>query len=277
MLTQAIVKLVIVLAVAVLSAWAGYKITRLASRAWLVCFLAAFAAILPVILLHRIPLLAYRPGFGWLADGLNEFYVLIIFIPFIFAILVPRLPVRRQRYVVGLLAVLMTVYFTVPPFLDPALLRLKMRNADTWVENGVCMQTTNYTCGPASAVTALRQFGIHATESEMAIASSCTRTWGTSEFKLAKAIRTRYGARGIRCETKRFDRVEDLRGLCPVIIIVKFQPLVDHFVTVLSVGDDGVLVGDPMKGRETLTYSQLREKWRKIGIIVSKQEHEREL
>lgn len=277
MLAQAIIKLTVALAIAVLFAWGGYKITRLPSRAWLICFWAAFAAVLPVILLHRIPLLAYQPGFAWLANGLNEFYVLTVCIPFIFAILVPRLPVKRQRYVIGLLAVLLTIYFTVPPFLDPALLYLKMEGTDTWIEHDVCLQTTNYTCGPASAVTALRQFGIHATEAEMAIASSCSRTWGTSEYKLAKAIRKKYGSQGIICKTKPFNEVQDLKGHCPVIVIVKFQPLVDHFITVLSVEDDHVIVGDPLKGRENLTYSQFQEKWRKIGIIVSKQDSSNEL
>ena len=32
------------------------------------------------------------------------------------------------------------------------------------------------------------------------------------------------------------------------------------------------IVGDPLKGRERLTYQEFMEKWRKIGVIVSREE-----
>ena len=47
--------------------------------------------------------------------------------------------------------------------------------------------------------------------------------------------------------------------------------LVDHYITVLEVDDDKVVVGDPINGRDRLTHDQFRDKWRSTGIVVSRQ------
>ena len=66
--------------------------------------------------------------------------------------------------------------------------------------------------------------------------------------------------------------VEELKGICPVVMIIKYRPFTDHYVAVLEVMDDTVVVGDPLSGRERMTYEEFMDKWRGVGIIVSKNE-----
>lgn len=270
MVIKAIIETIFVLAIACFCAWAGYKITRLKTKAWIISFCVSFPLVIIVILLNRIPTVVHKSVFMWIAQGRNEFIMMAISVPFIFGILIPRLPVKRQKFVVGGFALLATIYFIVPPFLDPALLYAEMKESDTWIENDVCLQTTSYTCGAASAVTALKQHGINATERELAITSYTSRTWGASEHMLARGIEKLYAKEGISCEIKVFDSLSELQGCCPVIVVVKYCPLIDHYITILEVDDQAVLVGDPLSGKERLTYEQFEEKWRKVGIVIKK-------
>ncbi len=270
MVLKAILETLGVFALACVFAWIGYKITQRKSKAWIISFCVLFPPVIFVILLNRVPTMVYSSVFSKLAQGRLEFVIMAICLPCIFGLLVPRLPIKRQQIVVAIFAAIGTSYFVIVPFLDPVFLYVKMKGTDTWIENGVCIQTTNSTCGAASAVTALRQLGIEAQERELALAASTTRSWGTSEHMLAKAIKRKYRDVGIHCSVKVFDEPEQLKNCCPVIAIVKYRPMVDHYVAVLDVDDKKVLIGDPLSGRVQLTHKEFVEKWRKIGIIVRK-------
>ncbi len=270
MIFNAVLAMGFVLGMAGLAVRAGYKITHSENRPWLRWFAASFCIVIAVILLHRIPWLGYHPLFRWLSKGVIEYVAMVLCLPFCFAILIPRLSIRRQQYVVGIFAGLGILYFIVPPFIDPILLHGDMEDGKTWIENGVCLQTTDYTCGAAAAVTALKQHGIDADEKDLALASHTSRARGAVEYKLARAIASLYGHKGIVCQVNRFKRVSDLKDRCPVIVIVKYKPMIDHYITVLEVESDTVLVGDPLRGRERLTHEAFSAKWRKAGIVVAK-------
>jgi Peptidase C39 family len=60
---------------------------------------------------------------------------------------------------------------------------------DRWSE-GVCLQTSESSCGPACAATLLRQLGKPATEKELARASYTSRS-GTENWYLARTLRQR--------------------------------------------------------------------------------------
>ena len=160
------------------------------------------------------------------------------------------------------------------PFLVPFFLIGKFEALTTVVDNaGVCIQTTRYTCGPAAAVTALRQLNIQADEGQIAILAYSTPFWGTNGDLLAHAIQKRYESEGILCQYRRFDSVSQLKGNCPAIAVVKFAPLIDHYVTILEVTDNSVHIGDPLEGRQIFTSARFEEKWRFIGILVKREEN----
>lgn len=255
--------------VAVSLAVGGVRLSRY-QRLWLIAFFIAFAPVVGVILLNRVPAMHYTLLPAWLGRGYNEFLVMSVCVPLLFGILIPRLPHKRQKISVSLLTALLTVYYVTVPFLEPALTAKELAMLETVMEEDVCMQTTGYTCGAASAVTALRALGIETEESEMAIASRTTRRWGTTEQLLAEAIEGRYAKEGMHCECRGFGSVEEMREWCPVIAVVKHSFMVDHFVTVLEVDEETVTVGDPIKGRVTYSHEEFETQWRTLGVAVQR-------
>jgi predicted double-glycine peptidase len=67
-----------------------------------------------------------------------------------------------------------------------------------------CRQSTDYTCGPAAAVTALRKLGFPAEEGQIAIVSYTSATTGTPPDILAEALRKYYGKDGLIVEYRPF-------------------------------------------------------------------------
>jgi hypothetical protein len=86
------------------------------------------------------------------------------------------------------------------PFLMPALMKDHLSNLQTkFDKNGICRQTTDYTCGPAAAVTALGKLGLRATEGELAVLSYSSPVTGTLPSCLSSALQDRFGAEGLSC------------------------------------------------------------------------------
>lgn len=163
------------------------------------------------------------------------------------------------------------LYYCVSPFVLPIVLYRHHLNIQTKVDHaGVCIQQTRYTCGPAAAVTALRQLGIEAQEGQLAIQAYSSPVSGTPEDWLCRAIEILYGHQGVHCSIRSFDSVDRLKGLCPFIAVVGYAPLVDHYVTILEIRNDMIIVGDPAIGKEYLTYEDFKKRWRFIGISVKR-------
>ena len=135
---------------------------------------------------------------------------------------------------------------------------------------GICLQTTDYTCGAAAAVTALALLGVEAEESALALASFTTPSRGTSDVLLAGAIETLFADQGVACRLIWFSSIEQMRDICPVIVTVKHRFMIDHYVTVLAVEDDGVMIADPLKGLERVSYDAFGRKWRRVGIAITR-------
>jgi predicted double-glycine peptidase len=235
---------------------------------WGAVFGVSFFIFLVILAINRIPPLHYQLPFSWLAKGRFEFFAFAVSLPLMFGTLIPRLHRSRQRRMLWVLAVVGTGYFGVMPFAEAALVRERLEGLETWREDGICLQTTDFTCGAAAAVTALHRLGLRAEESELAIAAHTTPSWGASSGQLAGAIELLYGRDGVRCEIKRFSSIQQMGDVCPVIATVKYRFMVDHYVTVLSVDDDELLVADPLKGLEWVPCDAFNAKWRRIGISV---------
>jgi predicted double-glycine peptidase len=158
--------------------------------------------------------------------------------------------------------------YSVLPFLLPALNYRHLAGLETTVDaDGVCLQGNSYTCGPAAAVTALREIGVEADEGRLAIAAHTTHVAGTPSDSLCAAIRKEYG---VGCRRAYFLAVNELKGAEPVIAVVKYAFLIDHFVTVLEVTDSIVVVGDPLVGRVEMSYEEFGKKWRRCGIVLAR-------
>jgi hypothetical protein len=137
---------------------------------------------------------------------------------------------------------LLGLFIALLPFLKPVVGPIRETFYDQW-RGDVCMQTTPSTCGPASAATLFRHFGVNVTEEELARECFSSRT-GTENWYLARAFRRR----GFDVEFVRFD--DSQTGLqAPAIAGTRFDGS-GHFIPILSITNGVAEIGDPMVGPE---------------------------
>lgn len=235
---------------------------------WLVGYVVPLLLMICVALARWFPWLEQCPPFKWIMAGRVEFAMLAVICTLLLTTPLCRLPRKRDRIWLSVLMVVFVIDLSVLPFLTPALNHHQLAGLRTTVNfEGVCLQSNGYTCGPAAAVTALHAIGIEAEEGELAILAYTTRFAGTQPDVLCDAIMERYG---VTCRQAYFRQVLELRGCVPVIATVKFAFLIDHFVTVLAVGDSSVVIGDPLVGRVEMTHEEFASRWRRCGIVLDR-------
>jgi hypothetical protein len=247
----------------------GFLTSRLPKHWWLLGYLAPLAVIVALAISVRRPEFALHPLLAWVFVGRWKFTVMAIVVAMIFSALVPRLPQPRERRALGILVAVAVLYFSVWPAVAVAINRPFLASLETKIPpDGICRQSTDYTCGPAAAVTALRRLGLQAGEGELALLAGTSTATGTPPDMLARALNERFGRDGLRAEFRRFSSVEELRAAGLTLVIVKFGLFLDHWLTVLEVTDREVIVGDPLNGENRLTHEEFLRRWRRIGVTL---------
>jgi hypothetical protein len=249
----------------------GWRCSTLPGRWWLVGY------VVPLLLIGLLGLgrnflsLEFLPPFSWLLAGRMEFLLGGMAAAWVLATPCSRLRTARERKVLMLFVAFFVSVVCVWPFLAPAFNRSFWRNHVTQLDiDGVCIQGTDYSCGPAAAVTALRRLGIPAEEGELAILAHTSNSLGTPSDLLSDAIAARYGAEGIVARHRPYSELSELGrepGVFPLAVI-KYGFLVDHYVTVLRVTPSAVVVGDPNQGLREYRRAAFREIWRGTGIEI---------
>jgi predicted double-glycine peptidase len=261
-----------VILLAVAGAWAGRICSRLKPPYWAIGYIIPLLFIVSIALARRISFLNFVFPFSWIMLDRNEFALFAFACALLFATVVPHLRRKREKIFVSIGMALCIGYMSVLPFIMPALMRSYFANLiTTCTPAGVCLQSNDYTCGPAAAVTALRKLGLDAEEGEIAILAHTNPTVGTSPDSLAYAINKRYGTAGIRAEFRPFDSVDELKTGGFTLAIVKHAFLIDHFVTILEVREDAVIVGDPTVGQKVYSREIFERIWRFVGVVLRRQ------
>jgi hypothetical protein len=220
---------------------------------------------------NQYPALAFIPPVSWILLGRAKFAVFGFITSMLLTTPLSRLPRKRDRRVVGVLMLVLVAFVSVWPFLAPAFNQRELAALVTKMDSdGVCLQTTGYTCGPAAAVTALRRLGFNADEGQLAVLAHCTSFTGTPADILADTLQSRYGREGLKCEYRGFRDVAELKDAGLTLAVVKFNFIVDHYVTVLSVNDRTVTFGDPLNGLTTMSRHDFGDIWRFCGITMSR-------
>ena len=246
----------------------GRWISRWRSPAWLVGYVVPLLLVIIIGIPRWSPRIESIPPFSWIMADRTEFAAIALVCTILLTTPLSRLRQRRQRFAVFLFMVLITVYFSVPPFLMPVFEYTHLSELETTIDqNGVCLQSNGYNCGPAAAVTVLRKIGIQAEEGQLALRAHTTRFAGTPTDSLCAAIRSCYS---VSCHIVYCRAVQELKGKEPLIALIKYSYMVDHFVAVLSVTDTDVVIGDPLEGIRTCTHKEFENEWRKCVIIIEK-------
>jgi predicted double-glycine peptidase len=255
--------------IAVLGGLAGGVFGRLQRPYWLLGYACSLSLLVMLALSSCDSSLQFVPPFSWITAGRVRFIVLALAIMMGFSTLLVRLPRRWEKAVVCLFMAAFLSRFSMTPFVWPALFKNRLANLTTMVDvNGVCLQTTKYTCGPAAAVTALQKLGLSGSEGEIAVLSHTSPLVGTLPACLSKALEARYADEGLRCQYRRFHSVSDLDESGVTLAVVRDALLSDHCVTVLRVSDETITVADPVTGTHSMPCGQFEAVWRFSGIVL---------
>jgi hypothetical protein len=257
--------------VALLGVLVGRVFSRLRKPYWVLGYL------LPLLLIGMLAVVRFdtslyfvRP-FLWVTTGRVRFITLSLAVSMGLTVPLSRLPRKWEKLTVCFVMAVFVAWFAVLPFLVPALIKDRLTNLKTRFDsNGVCRQTTDFTCGPAAAVTALGRLGLSADEGEIAVLSYSSPVVGTLPACLSSALQKRYGAEGLRCWYRRFDSIEQLRKAGITLVVVRDAFLLDHCIAVLDVSDDAVSVADPVTGARLVPYRQFEKMWRFAGIVLQR-------
>jgi len=258
-----------VILAAVMGAGGGRAFSRLKNPHWGWGYFLPSAVIVFLLVATYTGLSSFVPAIVWFSGGRARFVIIAVAVAMGSMTLVGRLKNPVEKAVVLILMIGVVIWSAVLPFLVPTLIKNDLMNLKTRLDdNNICVQTTNYTCGPAAAVTALRQLGLPAQEGELAVLSHSGPFVGTLPWSLYKAIQDRYGPQGLDCRFRHFDSVSQLREADVTLAVVKDAFLVDHCVAVIEVGNDTVTIADPVLGRLTMSYKDFEGIWRFYGIAL---------
>ena len=124
---------------------------------------------------------------------------------------------------------------------------------------GVVMQTTNYTCGPASLATVLNNLGFNATEMELG-ALAGTDENGTTLYGLLQAARSKgLNATGMKISSN------DLKSNNIVYMTVNGGA---HYSVIRSINNETVLLADPSLGNINITREEFEEQYNGYAMVL---------
>jgi predicted double-glycine peptidase len=251
----------------------GYWFSRWRKLWWTLGYFIPLSLVLIYAMARQLPGLFFTPPVSWMMLGRKKFVVIGFITTMVLTTPLSRLPRKRDRILVSLLMALMVFALSVWPFLLPVFDRNQLAHLQTRLgADGVCLQNTDYTCGPAAAVTALRQLGLPAEESQIAILSLTSSAYGTPPDLLAEALQRNYGPDGLRAEYRPFKDIADLKRAGLTLAVIKYAILVDHYVVVFEVTDADVIVGDPLNGRYKMSHAEFRKIWRYQGVVLRRKQ-----
>ena len=238
---------------------------------WWIGFVMPFALLVMIGSTRRYSGFEFVPPIAWVVQGRMEFALAGPITTMVLTTPVSKLPKVSTRRFVYVFMVFIVAVTSAWPFLAPAFNRQALRAMQTRVDDdGVCRQSTDYTCGPAAAVTALRQLKFSAEEGELALIAHTSTAIGTPPDLLCTALQKRYAAEGLQCVYRHFRNLDELKAAGLTLAITKFALLVDHYVVVLEVTDTEVRVADPLYGRQTYSREQFQDRWRHCGIVLER-------
>lgn len=233
--------------------------------------LAAVGWLSFVLTAHLVHLNSTYSGFDWVAGSRNKF--LLIGFAVCFGLLgpIPYLNRRWKKIFTASVLIVFLGIFLGLPFFVPALYSRSLMNLPGYLdEDGVCRQSTSFTCGPAAAVTALKKIGLEASESQIAVVSGTIPAVGTGMWDLSRGLQKLFSPEQLECRYARADSLEDLPQGEVILAVLRQTFWLDHCVAVLKITPENVIVADPSNGLCSLPRQVFEASWRKTAIVLSR-------
>jgi hypothetical protein len=247
----------------------GYAFSRLSKPYWVLGYFIPLLLICLIGSTRRNSALEFVPPLSWLVAGRTEFALSALITTMVLTNPLSRLSSQRDKGFVILFMIVAVSVTSVWPFLAPAFNQNYLASLKTHIDgDGICRQSNDYNCGPAAAVTALRRLGFAAEEGQIALAAHTSPAINTPPDLLCNALQTLFQTNGLVCEYRHFKSVADLRQSGITLAVTKFGLLVGHYVAVLDLGNDQIVVGDPLLGKLTYSQDEFKDKWRFSGVVL---------
>lgn len=265
-------ELIVLLSFTFAGIYAGVKISHMKGRLWFLG--SAFSVMLLAMLaadrfFHFIP---FVQPFTILLAGRFRFVVVAFTVTIGLTPLLSRTNIIYQKVFLTIVMIASVIWFSILPFVMPVIMKNRLLSLPMIINaDGVCFQSTDYTCGPAAAVTALGKLGFYAHEGEIAYLSYTNPITGTFPSCLESAIRSQFANRGLDCHYRRFKSIDDLKDAGPTIVVVKSTFLWDHCIVVLNVDGRYVYLADPVLGKVRVTRWQLEKNLAIYGNCLESQ------
>ena len=257
--------------IALVGVVAGRFFSRFRKPFWVLGYFIPAGLIAILALVRFDPGLSFVRPFIWITAGRIRFVTLSFGVSMGLTVPLSRLLYKWEKLIVCILMAGFVSWFSVLPFLMPAIIRGKLSNLQTrFDKNGICRQTTDYTCGPAAAVTALGRLGLAAKEGELAVLSYTSPITGTIPTCLSSALQRRYRTNGLRCRYRYFNSIDQLKNAGVTLAVVREALFLDHCLAVLNVSDDEITVADPVTGVRKIPLKQFEKIWRYSGIVLER-------
>lgn len=252
---------------------AGMLLGHMASRSGPFSRTAALAItflLVGLVLAGRVPELVYRwPELYPLASGRVRFVLLIFAVTLGLSSPLAHLTRPSVRMITCVIMALYIAALTILPFIGPAAVQDQLASLQTTFDaDGVCRQTQAFTCGPAAAVTGLRQLGFTADEGQLAVASRTSPVIGTSAWTLYQAIRQQYTPQGLICTFGVFESIDQIPRDAVLLAVMHDSAYSDHCVAVIDITDRSVVIADPAEGLLRITHAAFLRSWRNAGVVL---------
>jgi len=259
-----------VILTAILGAVLGRIFSRLKNPHWIWGYFLPLTFFALLALTTYIDIATLTSFSAWFSGGRVRFVMTGLAVTMGSMTLLGRLKRPAEKVIIFAIMIAAVAWSSVLPFVLPTLVREDLTNLTTkFNKDNICVQSTDYTCGPAAAVTALRRLGLNAQEGEMAILSHSGPIVGTLPWCLYKAIQQRYAVDGLDCRLRRFDTINQLREADAALVVIRDGFMLNHCVAIIEVGDDTVTLGDPVLGRLKLSHKDFADIWRFYGITLN--------
>jgi len=236
---------------------------------WFVVYIASLIFLTALVVARLQPVVILTPPFSWFLHGRSQHVIFAAVVSFTIILRSSRSEETMSQLAFFGLVSATVLYEAAVPFVLPIYLHDQLAALQTSIDDqGVCHQTTSYTCGPAAAVTALRHMGLTADEGELAVAMHTSPLVGTPPDVLADSLEDHYANLKLCAEYRKFDGIDALAGHEPVLAVTKIEAIEDHYVVVLNVTPAGVLIADPAQGKVYVSRSDFEHNWRNVGVTI---------
>lgn len=247
------------------------RLARVKGRYWLIGYCLPLVLIGAFAMARFANQLNFVWPISWLMAGRVRFVALAVAVPFGIITPLPRLKNRRAKVALVSLMAVTLFWFSLMPFLSAAVLKPYFTSLDNrMTPDGVCYQTTRYTCGPAAAVTALKRLNLPAHEGTIAVMSYTTPMTGTLPGSLASAISRKYAHTDLRASYEHLSSLDDLGRADASLAMIRSGFFSDHCVAVLEVSQSHVTYADPIYGVHTVSRDEFKQMWRSAAILLNR-------